>query len=653
MLADKNAQTVKEHLAQLNSIDGNFNQLKIWKLKNKILPRPSDPPMAKRDKGGNLITAPLPLKKLYLETYKERLSQRPMKAEFQEVYKLKNELWKLRYDVLKTRKSPPWTLANLNRAIRGLRINQSGDPNGIISELFKPGVLGQDLAQGLLMLCNGMKSELYIPALVKLANITTIYKNKGSRLDLTNDRGIFILSIFRKITDKMIYQDKYDEIDDFMSDSNIGARRKMNIRNHLFVIYAIINSVVQGKSKCIDIQIYDLVQAFDSLWLEDCLNDVYDALEDKSRDDKVALLYDINKENKVAINTAVGQTDRIDVDNIVTQGGTWGSLLCSNHIDTLGRNCRSTGNNMYTYKNQVMVMPLAMVDDLVGVANCGFESLDLNTFINTQIELKKLKFHTMDKNGKSKCNVMHVGKHSIICPQLKVHGSPMHTVTHTKYLGDIVAADSRNDLNIKSRVAKGMGNITRVMNILEKVTLGSHYYKTAILLRESIFLSALLINSESWHGVTAENINQLESLDKLLLRKILKTPISTPTEAMYLELGILRIRTIVKARRINFLHYLLNRKETEMISQVFSVQWSRPDKNDWSILVKQDLSDFNLDANLSNIKRKSKWSFKNLVRIKAQEYEFNQLMKDKQKHTKLDNLWYSKLETQKYLELET
>ena len=257
----------------------------------------------------------------------------------------------------------------------------------------------------------------------------------------------------------------------------------------------------------------------------------------------------------------------------------------------------------------------------------------------------------MDKNGKSKCNVMHVGKHSIICPQLKVHGSPMHTVTHTKYLGDIVAADSRNDLNIKSRVAKGMGNITRVMNILEKVTLGSHYYKTAILLRESIFLSALLINSESWHGVTAENINQLESLDKLLLGKILKTPISTPTEAMYLELGILRIRTIVKARRINFLHYLLNRKETEMISQVFSVQWSRPDKNDWSILVKQDLSDFNLDANLSNIKRKSKWSFKNLVRIKAQEYEFNQLMKDKQKHTKLDNLWYSKLETQKYLEL--
>ena len=67
-----------------------------------------------------------------------------------------------------------------------------------------------------------------------------------------------------------------------MSDSNIGARRKKNIRNHLYVIYAIINSVVNGTSGCIDIQIYDLVQAFDSLWLEDCLNDVYDALDEES-----------------------------------------------------------------------------------------------------------------------------------------------------------------------------------------------------------------------------------------------------------------------------------------------------------------------------------------------------------------------------------
>ena len=531
LMGDQNANFVKEQVMQLNSIDGNFSQVRMWKIKNKLFPRPQDPPMAKRDRGGNLITAPLPLKKLYLETYRERLSHRAIKAEYKDIYQLKTKLWNLRYEELKSIKSQPWQVINLNKAIKGLKINQSGDPSGIISELFKPGVLGQDLQEGLLMLCNNMKSELYIPALVQLANITTIFKNNGSRLDMANDRGIFILSIFRKIVDKLIYHDKYEKIDSYMSDSNIGARRMKNIRNHLFVIHAIINSVVQGNSECIDIQIYDLVQAFDSLWLEDCLNDVYDALDEDTKDDKVALLYDINKENKVAVNTAMGQTDRIEIVRIVTQGGTWGSLLCSNHIDTLGRSCRSTDQHMYTYKNKVKVLPLSMVDDLLGVARCGHDSLALNIFINTQIELKKLKFHTADEKGKSKCHVMHVGKDSAICPKLEVHGTRMHTIKHEKYLGDILSSDGKNDMNIQNRVAKGIGNVTKVMNMLEKVTLGSHYFETAMLLRNSIVISALLTNAESWHGITIQQVNKLESVDKLLLRKILKTPVSTLSES--------------------------------------------------------------------------------------------------------------------------
>ena len=58
-----------------------------------------------------------------------------------------------------------------------------------------------------------------------------------------------------------------------MSDSNIGARKMKNIRNHLFIIYGVINSVLKGESECIDIQIYDLVKAFDVLWLADTMND--------------------------------------------------------------------------------------------------------------------------------------------------------------------------------------------------------------------------------------------------------------------------------------------------------------------------------------------------------------------------------------------
>ena len=61
-----------------------------------------------------------------------------------------------------------------------------------------------------------------------------------------------------------------------MSDCNVGSRKKRNMKDHLLIIHGIINSVVNGNEECIDIQIYDLEKAFDGLWLEDCLNDIYD-----------------------------------------------------------------------------------------------------------------------------------------------------------------------------------------------------------------------------------------------------------------------------------------------------------------------------------------------------------------------------------------
>ena len=64
----------------------------------------------------------------------------------------------------------------------------------------------------MLLLFNGVKNTNQIPEYLQLANIHTIFKNKGSRLDMNNDRGIFILSVLRKILDKLVYNDKYPEV---------------------------------------------------------------------------------------------------------------------------------------------------------------------------------------------------------------------------------------------------------------------------------------------------------------------------------------------------------------------------------------------------------------------------------------------------------
>ena len=313
-----------------------------------------------------------------------------------------------------------------------------------------------------LRLMNNVKEKLQVPYNMQLCNITTIYKSKGSRLDMSSDRGIFILPVLRKILDKLTYLDKYPELDMAMSDSNIGARKNKNIRNHLFIIHGVINSVVQSKDRCVDLQVYDIEQAFDALWLEDCLNDLYDSLPDASCDDKLALIYETNVTNQVAVNTGVGQTERFPVQQIVQQGGGWGPMECSNSVDTLGKKCRDRGIHTYLYKNVVRVLPLAMVDDILGIQECGNKSIALNTFINTHIEMKKLRFHTPNTTGKSKCHKLHVGRINQLCPELLVHGSPMECVQSDTYLGDVISATGSNTLHIKARILRGNGVLAQI-----------------------------------------------------------------------------------------------------------------------------------------------------------------------------------------------
>lgn len=231
--------------------------------------------MAKRDSNGNLITSPDLLLSLYLDTYKDRLRHRQMKDDLLETFNLKSTLWQSILKFINGRKSEPWVMSKLDQVLSKIKNNKTKDPSGLINELFKPGVKGDDLKNSLLTLMNGAKENQVIPLYLLMANIPTIFKKRGSQYSMNSERSIFILSSFRKILDRMLYNDKYPSTEENMSDSNIGAQKNKNIKNHLFVIYGMINSVINGNAECIDIMIYDIVQCFDALWVEDCMIDLY------------------------------------------------------------------------------------------------------------------------------------------------------------------------------------------------------------------------------------------------------------------------------------------------------------------------------------------------------------------------------------------
>ena len=164
-----------------------------------------------------------------------------------------------------------------------------------------------------------------------------------------------------------------------------------------------------------------------------------------------------------------------------------------------------------------------------------------------------------------------------------------------------------------------MGLITQITILLEEVCLGNFYFETAVLLRDTIFINGILTNIEVAYGLTVENIKSLEILDRILLRKILGSHAKSPSCSLHLELGCLSLKFVIISRRLNFLHYILNRPDGDLLKNFFEVQNKNPVKNDWVLTIKEDIDSLKINLNLEQIKELSKDKFSALVKEKARD----------------------------------
>ena len=286
---------------------------------------------------------------------------------------------------------------------------------GYINELFKNGVAGEDLKAAVLKLMNRIKSEQIYPKALEIANITAIYKNKGPKNNFDSYRGIFRVPILRTILDRLIYNDSYDTIEEYLSDSNVGARRGRNVRDNIFTLNAITNSIINGNEDPVDIQLFDIEKCFDTLWVEECMNDLFDS---GLQNDKLPLLYMENQNAEIAIKTQTGITDRKSIKNIIMQGSIFGSLCCTVSMDKLGKHIYKDHDLIYRYKGNIDITTLGMVDNVLAVQKCSNETVKQNAVINAFVESKKLKL------SKSKCYKIHIEKklkNRKQCAKLKVH----------------------------------------------------------------------------------------------------------------------------------------------------------------------------------------------------------------------------------------
>ena len=302
-----------------------MNPGKFGKMKKKMCPEAKDPAVAMRDKFGNLVTCKNGIKNLYEQTYNERLQHNSLRDGLEDLGIYEQKLFEERIHFASKNKTDPWTKHDLIKVLKGMKKGKARDPHGFINEIFKSEVAGDNLIDGLLLLFNEVKKQQNVPNIFEFANMT---------------------------------------------DCNVGAIKGRNHRDNLFVLF-------------------DVVKFFDKLWLQETLNDLFEA---GITNVKLVLIYKENQKNSIAIKTPFGITKRFDVEDIIMQGTVFGPLKCTTSMNQLGAMAYKRGTPLLAYKETVQIPVLGMIDDLATVTKCGKESIVSNSITNTFIESKRTVF---------------------------------------------------------------------------------------------------------------------------------------------------------------------------------------------------------------------------------------------------------------------
>ena len=159
----------------------------------------------------------------------------------------------------------------------------------------------------------------------------------------------------------------------------------------------------------------------------------------------------------------------------------------------------------------------------------------------------------------------------------------------------------------------------------------------------------MLCNSETWFNLTKSELELLETVDLQLLRTILGAPKTVPKEMLYLELGVIPLREMIRQRRLNFLYYILTQDKESILFRVFEAQKNNRNRKDWVTSVTQDLEELELDVSFETIQEMGKEKWRNTVRNTIQLKSFRKLEKIKETHSKVKNIKHSRLEMQDYL----
>ena len=322
------------------------------------------------------------------------------------------------------------------------------------------------------------------------------------------------------------------------------------------------------------------------------------------------------------------------------QGSVPGGFLTSNQLSKVCKKMYES-DSVYMYMGKIPIPGLAMVDDLVtfNLCNC-ISGIQANIQVDSFVKGKKLECQV----GSGKCQWIHIGENQ--CQgKYFVNGKETDMAEKYKYLGDMTS--NNIEYLYSSRADKANGYRAINIAMATEISLGYRMFSIAKLLHRSLFLSATLVNMETWPHCTIARLEIFEKIEQHYFRTILSGHSKCPIETIYLSMGIIPFRFHLMKKRITYYQLIIKRDKCELTRQIIEAQKTNSLKGDFYCQVISDMEYLGITE--MDIIIRSEENLKSLVSDKIESCAYRYLIEKGRNHSKTRTEIYKDLKGSQFL----
>ena len=437
------------------------------------------------------------------------------------------------------------------KIINQLDIKKSGDIYNISPEIVK--LSNQVVADALSIIFNRCIREGHFPDALKMAKIIPIHKG-DSVLSVSNYRPISLLPIFSKIMERLIYNQFIEYIDKhkILSELQFGFQKNKSTEQAISSIVSNITNSLSNKhsSYCIFL---DFAKAFDTV--------NHEILVDKLsfygvHGSTLALFksYLSNRTQVVEVNGKISEEGTIK--HGVPQGSILGPLLFLLYINDISQSSEILKFFLFADDTTVFYSADPSDPNTEQILNSELEKVSCWLAANKlSLNVKKsnfLHFH----HGNSKKNKL----------EIKINGTKVEEKENTKYLGTFIDNNltwKTQIQHIKSRLARGIGLISRIRYFVDEACLLKMYH--------SFVQSHVNYNILNW---SCTNTSFLDPIDKKL-EKAIRIISFSPTKydhtpPLFKEHKILPLSELITLRKASLMWKVVNGYLPDILTKLFT-----------------------------------------------------------------------------------